>query len=229
VAQPSSARPSSARAPLAPPAPYARPLVPLLSFDFSRTTTSLSPRGALGFGDGDRRSWIPEVSSPPFSSLSLFLFLPLPFPARAPFFSPAHPPCSPSVRRPWPLEARLPPRRRGGSLAPRRGGPRPLARGPLLPLTRPLGPSPAWPLGPLPGGPSAPPRRGPMAAPRRGSPGPRRCGLWPPVRKAPSVRPLPSAAWSPGAAPAWLAWPRRGLAPRSPNAFPRAQPHARGD
>jgi hypothetical protein len=68
--QPSPARPSSARAPLAPPGPF-------LSFDFSRAATSLSPislslsRGALGFGDVDRRSWIPEVSSPPFSSLSL--------------------------------------------------------------------------------------------------------------------------------------------------------------
>jgi hypothetical protein len=46
--------------------------------NLSLSHLSLSPRGALGFGDGDRRSWIPEVSSPPLSYLSLFLFLPFP-------------------------------------------------------------------------------------------------------------------------------------------------------
>jgi hypothetical protein len=96
------------RAPGAPCSPCAPP-GPFLSFDFSRAATSLShislsPRGALGFGDGDRRSWIPEVSSPPLPSpLSLFLFLPLPFPARAPFFSPARaPPAAPRRGGPGP-------------------------------------------------------------------------------------------------------------------------------
>jgi hypothetical protein len=40
------------------------------------------PRCALGLGDGCRRNWIPEVSSP---SLSLSL------PPPSPFFFPAHP------------------------------------------------------------------------------------------------------------------------------------------
>jgi hypothetical protein len=106
LARPSPARPSSARVPLAPPAPMRVPPGPfsLISIlprsNLSLSHLSISPRGALGFGDGDRRSWIPEVSSPPLSSLPLPL-PPLPFPARAPFFSPARaPPCSPSRAAP---------------------------------------------------------------------------------------------------------------------------------
>jgi hypothetical protein len=161
-AQPSPARPSSACAPLVPPAPHARaPLVPFLSFDFSRAATSLSPislspSGALGFGDDDRRSWIPEVSSPPFSSLSLFLFLPLPFPARAPA-APRHGGPGPSAR--W-----LPgPSRRGSPALPGAAAPGPSRAAPLPSPAAPLLPL-AQPLGPLPCGPSAPPWR-PLGAP----------------------------------------------------------------
>jgi hypothetical protein len=212
--RPDPAQPSPAqlgpRAPGTPCSPCA-PLVPFLSFDFSRVASSLSPislspRGALGFGDGDRRSWIPEVSSPPFSSLSLFLFLPLPFPARTPFFYPA---CAPPVapRRsgslaPWrggPGRSRRDspaPLRRGGSLPPRRGGSRPLARD-----------SPALPrggLGPRRRAPPAPPRAAPWPLP----------GVAP---RPPPRRPLgPSLARPHGSPPTRLPWP------------PAAQPLALG-
>src|SRR5688572_32720576 len=72
----------------------------------SRATTSplplppLSPRGALGIGDGDHRILDPEVSSPPlpFSSLSLPPLLP-PH-ARPPFFPCLRAPLPPPARRP---------------------------------------------------------------------------------------------------------------------------------
>jgi hypothetical protein len=125
--QPGPARPGPARsgphAPSAPAHPMCAPLPPdpFASFDFSRAATSLShlslsllwcPR----FGDSYRRSWIPEVRSPPFSSLSLS---PSPSPslpctrhpllpcARAPAPGTAHP-CSPSA-----APAPAPPRRLG--------------------------------------------------------------------------------------------------------------------
>jgi hypothetical protein len=58
----------------------------------------------------------------------------------------------------------------------------------------------------------------------RGSLGPLRATVPAPVR-GPCLRQR--------GPPAWLTWPRRGLRglalPRLPNAFPRGQPHARGD
>jgi hypothetical protein len=133
--------------------------------------------------------WIPEVSSPPFSSLSLFLFLPFPS-LRAPPSSPLR------ARGPWPHRVQPPPPSRRGSPAP---GAAPLPPGAVVPALggAPLGVAPCARL------------------------------------SGPGARPLPSVAWTPDTAAARVlarlarpAWPR---APRSPNAFPRAQPHARGD
>jgi hypothetical protein len=62
-----------------------------LSFDFSRAATSLSlsPCGALGLGDSDRRSLDPRGELPSPLPLPLPLSLPLPLP----FFFPTRPPC----------------------------------------------------------------------------------------------------------------------------------------
>jgi hypothetical protein len=125
------ARPSPTRSgpvrpvrPWRPCPPHARPLpqihLPHLispaqqPFSLSPISLCLS-RGALGFRDGDRRSWIPEVSSPPLPSLLLSLPLPpLLFPARALPFSPTRVPLPPA-RRPSPRRGlalpRLPPTR----------------------------------------------------------------------------------------------------------------------
>jgi hypothetical protein len=227
------ARPGPARAPL--PTPCARPPPPdpFVSFDVSRAVTSLSlfhnlslsPRGALGFGDGDHRSWIPEVSSPPFSSLSLFLSLP--------FFSPARAPPAALARGPLrPQRGGLRPRRRGPPLLPPRGGaacPCSLPRGgtaPPAPAPSPAAARPRPPLLPPPrrrGPPLLPPRRPrPRRRPPVRGPGPRRA--------APCARPrLPVARRGPSRPPAPLraaSRPRRrgSLAPS--RAAPR--PPARG-
>jgi hypothetical protein len=152
--------------------------------------------------------WIPEVSSPPLSSsLSLFLFLP--------FASLRAPPSSHlRARPPAAPRAASGPRRCGplaplgrGSLAPRRGVPAPLARGSLATgaALGPLGVAPS----PLGAAPCARPSRPWCAASAFGSVDPRRG---------------PYACS--GAACVASTRPR---APRSPNAFPRAQPHAHGD
>jgi hypothetical protein len=193
----------------------------------------LSPRGALGVGDGDHRNLDPEVSSPPLLlslSLSLLFFLPprapslspararpCPSPARGgarppsspPGGDPAPSPCSPARPRPRPLLAR------GGpdpalcsrAVAP----PRPLLAGARRPPARPLparrspGPAPCSP-GAAPG--AAPRRLGPGAAP-----------AWP-FRPRCSPSPL-RAASRPSA---WFAWPWRGLAlPRLPLARSRVR------
>jgi hypothetical protein len=121
-AQPSRPGPTRPCVPLAPNPPCAPSSPPSLIW-ISRATTSplplppLSPRGALGFGDGDHRILDPEVSSPPlpFSPLSLPLPPLLP-PARALLF--------PCPRAPLPFPAR-----RGAAapvpLLPARGGARP--------------------------------------------------------------------------------------------------------
>jgi hypothetical protein len=193
AAQPSLVR----RAPGTPYSPCAPPGL-FLSFDFSRAATSLSLSlpslclscGALGFGDGDRRSWIPEVSSPPFSSLSL------PFSSlRAPsFFSPVRGTLRPQClafgprrraprRGPWPPRRgglRPPPRRHGLPLLPPPWRPWPRWRSPpLLPTRRPRPPGGApRRRGPGPGGAARPfsPRGGP-GSPARGVPAP--CGVAP--------------------------------------------------
>jgi hypothetical protein len=158
----------------------------------------------------------PEVSSPPFFSLSLsLLFSPC---ARPLFFPCACGPALPCRRgaRPLPSPARAAPTSpagaaRGPHPSPARSGtappvPCPRQRGPaLLPCSCGTAPGAARP--------PAPARR---LGPRRGVLGP--CARSRPLRAASH----PSA---------WLAWPRRGLAlpPFTPNTFPRAQPHLRGD
>jgi hypothetical protein len=165
-----------------------------------------------------------EPPSPLFSSLSIFLSLPCPSLCAPSFLSHVcAPPAAPRARPPtaparWPPDpSRAVPALPRGGLGPRRRGPPP--------------PPCAWP-------PSSRRRDpGPCArppAPCARRPDPRRRGSLAPLRPGPGARPLPSTVWTPGAAPArvpaWLAWHLRGLAPpRSPNTFPRAQPHARGD
>jgi hypothetical protein len=139
VAKPGPVRPSPARAPL----PHTR--APLVSFShliFSRVVTSLSHlslslRGALGFGDGDRRSLDPRGELPlPSLSLPPPPFLPplaaRPPPARAP--SPSRPPPrrAPSPPRPPPGEP--PPRRPSLASPPRRAPPPHVSPSPPRPL-----------------------------------------------------------------------------------------------
>jgi hypothetical protein len=143
----------------APPIPFSHLIFPRSNL---LSSTSLSPRGALGFGDGDRRIWTPsEVSSPLLLPLSLFPF-PLLFfsPAPAPWHDGAAPPPPPRARMapthgpsPGPLAAARPP-----PPAPlvRRGLVWPLAqrRGPARPPRAAARPCPG--LGPLGTAPSAP-------------------------------------------------------------------------
>jgi hypothetical protein len=178
----------------------------------------------------------PEVSSPPlpFPSLSLSLpFSSLRAPSLSPLRACPYPwrrsPCSPLPlrgglprRRPPPP---LPPRpRRDPALAPLRGGapPRPGSPArrrpsPSRPPARRRPPSP-W------------PRLGarPLPLPAAASPAPRR-GSLPPARPLPQrAAPAPArGVLALGVACVALAWPR--APPFTPNAFPRAQPHARGD
>jgi hypothetical protein len=108
--------------------------LPLLHLSLS------SPRGALGFGDGDHRIWIPEVSSPP---LSLSFFLPFP-PLRVPPSPLRVAPWRPCTRpRPSPF-ARVPARLPSAAAWPLPG---PLAwrRGPSLPPWLPAPPCGARP------------------------------------------------------------------------------------
>jgi hypothetical protein len=229
---PAELGPALARAPLAPClSPYARPL-PSLPFSHSilpRTnflfSTSLSsPCGALGFGDGDHRIWIPEVSSPPLS-LSLPLS-PLLSPARGPWCPCARPHPSPRAR----ASLRAAPCR-GGAAPPLlpcvvRGPPRPPGEA-VRPLPNPLArqhdPSPApwhgaWPrsgppaLAPWLPGPGGAAPRPPRARPLgRGSTAPLRaapstpCAAGSPVPPARGPRrtaPAPRAAWSSARPPA---------------------------
>jgi hypothetical protein len=133
AAQPSPTEPSSARAP-----------PPLVSFPHFNSPTqqpplpplSLSPCGALGFGDADRRNLDPRgelpsplpLSSPPppLSSSLLAPCSPFAHPLQAPSHAPCTPPCSrPSVAAPPPPRRlapvrppRLASRSPGGSPAP---------------------------------------------------------------------------------------------------------------
>jgi hypothetical protein len=139
-----------------------------------RINLSLSLRGALGFGDGDRRSWIPEVSSP---SLLLSLPLPpLPFPARALLLPCVRAPCSPCVCPPAAPGAR--------PLAPSVRS-RPPARG----VSAPGGAAP-WP-------PRARPSRPWCATPALGSVDPRHGSSRVPARLAWPRRGLRDLAFSP--------------------------------
>jgi hypothetical protein len=207
LARPSPARPSSARVPLAPPAPMRVPPGPfsLISIlprsNLSLSHLSISPRGALGFGDGDRRSWIPEVSSPPLSSLPLPL-PPLPFPARAPFFSPARaPPCNPSRAAPMAHPSARPPAPLTVWL------PRPPVQRPLLPPPSRAAPSPT-----------------PPPTPRRGVPGSRWRGPSPlRVVPAPCARPSAPGGAAPAPTPGGAApWPL-GAALAPSRAAPRSR------
>ena len=227
---------------------------PLVSFShliYPRSNLSLSPRGALGFGDGDRRSWIPEVSSPPLPSplspssspspsspLRARPYSPRawpPAPARRPSAS-APPAPAPSPATAW---ARLP------LLLPRGGAARPcsLPRGGVAPpllLPRGGATSPVLPHG----GPG--PGDGPLraasgalravSAPVRGVPAPSGAAPWPP--RVRPLGPLRATVLAPVGGPCpRQRGPRRGSrglgaasrSPVYPNAFPRAQPHARGD
>jgi hypothetical protein len=190
-AQPGPVRPSPARVPRRPTPPL--PMRPLLLFlshlDFPHSNLALplpplSPRGALGIGDGHHRNLDPEVSSPPLPSP-----LSLPLPLRAPpLLSPARArpcaaacPCSPAARRP----ALPSPARRAPVPAPCAA-----ARRPTLPF-----PAAAWqrPTLPIPHGtpalarPPRPPAR--RTRHRRGVSAPRRGPLpqaWPLPRRAAS-------------------------------------------
>jgi hypothetical protein len=166
-----------------------------------------------------------ELPSPPFSSLSLFLFLPFPS-LRAPFFSLARaPPCSPSrvafgPRRRAPWRGLRPPLWRGSS-APRRGGPwPPLARGSLA------CPFPARRLGPLRAAP-APDGAAPAACTRPWPPGvapaPGGAAPWP-LARGPSA-PVHGLCLRQRGPPAWPARPRASpFTQRVPAcAAPRAQ------
>jgi hypothetical protein len=130
-AQPDPARPARPCAPCSP----ARAPWSLFSQLISPAQQPLSlPRGALGFGDGDRRRWIPEVRSPPLPS-PLSLHLPL-----HPSSLPCVPPSSPQRARPLqPLGAVAP----GPCARLPHGGLSPRWRGPPCSPARPLGPSPA--------------------------------------------------------------------------------------
>jgi hypothetical protein len=168
--------PVSARAPLAPvPSPCARPLPWSLSLisilpcsNLSLSHLSLSPRGALGFGDGDRRSWPRgELPSPSLSLSSPppLLLPPHGLPARAPGGLRAPPRRFPRVAPGAPLA--WPPARALPS-----GGPwQPLARVPARPSGSPgLAPLRALacpcgsPCASVPGGPVP---RQPLRVPRR--------------------------------------------------------------
>jgi hypothetical protein len=186
------------------------PLDPFGSFDFSRAVTSLSlspislSRGALGIGDGDRRSWIPEVSSPPLSSP---LSLPLPLPPL--ILLCARAPCSPHARPPTALAC--------APLRPRRRSP-PLLPSPAAAWPRPCSlPVAAWPCPPL----LIPPwRRGPHLLPPRG-------GVAPPA-PAPSpvaAQPRPCSLPRGGAARPCFP-PRRPWTRRRPP-YARSRPLAR--
>jgi hypothetical protein len=160
--RPSPARPSlGPRAPGAPaPPPCTRPLPLSLFPSFNSPVQqpplpplSLSPRGALGFGDGDRRIWTPMRSRP----LSLFLF-PSPHLLLPPRGLSARAP-----ERPPHAHLRAPPRAPHTALAaslvpPARSLRGPLAAAPGAPERFPAPPrcAPCTP----------PPRRWPLATPR---------------------------------------------------------------
>jgi hypothetical protein len=186
-----------------------RPLLSSLShLDFPRSNLPLpppplSPRGALGIGNGDHRNLDPEVSSPPlpFSSLSLSLLF------------------SPCARPLFSLHARAPaPPAHGGGPHPlpaRGGDPRPaplLARGGAPPpLLARRGP------GVAPGGSATGAAPGAAPAQPLARPGVALARPRPPARGVPPL----------GVARVALAWPR--APPFTTNAFPRARTRARGD
>jgi hypothetical protein len=234
---PSPAR-SGPRAPGAPCPPHERPPLPDLfgSFDFSHAVTSLSlshlslSRGALGFGDGDRRSWIPEVSSPPLPSPLSPSSSPSPSsPLRA---CPLQPSCAAPVARPAPTPS------------PAAARPRPCS---LPAATRPR-PSSSPRSGP---GPGDGPLRAVPASGGAARPGPLRVASGPLARDVSA--PGGEAPWPPRVRPLgpqraavsalergpctrqrgpWRSSRGHGAASRSPiypNAFPHAQPHTCGD
>jgi hypothetical protein len=159
-------------------------------------------------------------------------------PARAPL-QPLHAaPCGPNARplappAAWPAHAPSPAATPAPGGAPPRRAPGPSARSqPPTRGPRPLGVTPvpcARPPAPCARRPS--PRWRGSLAPSHAAPRPSARG-----RPGPGARPLSSVAWTPAqflvcpgaacVASARLARPR---AHRSPNTFPRAQPHARGD
>jgi hypothetical protein len=197
------------------------PTLPL-SFGFpaqqplSLSLPPLSPRGALGFGDGDRRSWIPGGEF--FPSPSLLLSLPLPpllFPARALPLSPARVPLPVAALALLTLRV---------AACPSGARPRPSLLGPGATPPRP--PSrqrspPPWP----------PARCPPLPLPRRGDARPYHSPVTAALAPAPSPRrrphlPLPATAHP---APACSARPllasRRGsLAPGAAARPPRCGP-----
>jgi hypothetical protein len=137
-----------------------RPLLLSLShLDFPRSNLPLplpplSPRGALGIGDGDHRNLDPEVSSPPLPFSSLSLSLP---------FSSLRPPLSP-LRAAAPATCPSPARRRLPAPAPAfpRGGARPPPAPPPARQRLPA-PAPAFPRGGARPSPPRPPARGVLA------------------------------------------------------------------
>jgi hypothetical protein len=199
-ARPSPARPSSARVPHW---SLFSHLISPTQQPLSLSHLYLSPRGALGFGDGDRQSWIPKVSSPPLPSPLSHSSSPFPsLPC-------ARPPSSPLRARPLqPLRAafgplavwlprtparwpRPPP---WWPLLPRRRGPRPPPRRPRPPAVQPSPCSPRGSLAPPHGAaPSPPLSAAPGPCARR--PDPQRCGSLAPSSAA--LRPLRVAVPAP--------------------------------
>jgi hypothetical protein len=204
------------------------PRAPLVSFSHSispaqqppsPSPTSLSPCGALGFGDSDRRSLDPAGE---FPSPSLSLSSPPPL-----LLLPCAPLLLPPSTPPPPPAARLPAPAPGGGPAPRL---RPRARGPPArlrpaPATRPLprcAPVPATspcrdPVRPraAPGFPVARPSRA-LAAPPDPTPHAPRRAPWSRARP----RPLPCPRPCPRA-PLPCPSPCPGLTPRAPARFAR--------
>jgi hypothetical protein len=191
AAQPNPARPGPAlRAPGAH-TPHAPLLLSLSHLNFPRNNLPLplpplSPRDALGIGDGDHRNLDPKVSSPPLPFPSpLSPSPPLPFPARPLSLSPVRGGARPLSLSPVRGGARPPP-------LPRRGGARPLPRPGPCARRRP----------PRPGLPSR--RRSPAPASVRG--GTRPAPALAPWRRPPRPRRGPPALAPGAASPAPGAW-----------------------
>jgi hypothetical protein len=201
-------RPARPWRPLPYPCARAPPPNAVVSIDFLPRSNfphpSLSPRGALGFGDEIARVWIPRGE---FSPSLPFLYLSLlPLPSSSPGRAPSPAP-SPSPRR-------APGESRPGRAPPRVAPPASPAPAEPLPASRPPGE-------PRPG--RAPPR---VAPPRRVPPRPRPSPRRPPASPTPA-KPLPGRAPRARRSPSRALAARPLLRPRAPWPRPRLHPGPR--